>query len=448
MTSTEQELLSEIRDALPGVDASMLVLETQGGLPGAFPVSELATAAIASAGLAAARLSGASEVTVDRQLASTWFGMTLDPIGWELPPVWDAVSGDYSTLDGWIRIHANAPRHRAAALTVLGVTESAEAVRAAVSRWTGADLEDAVVEAGGCAAVMKTADEWAHSLGGRAVSRQPVIEWRDLHSGAEERAWGTPTRPLAGVRVLDLTRVLAGPVATRFLALLGADVVRIDPPEWNEGVIPEVMLGKRSARLDLTTDAGRAAFVGLLASADAIVHGYRFGALEDLGFGLWKRQAIRPGLVDVTLDAYGWYGPLSLRRGFDSLIQMSTGIAHAGMITTGADKPVPLPVQANDQATGYLMAAALLSALACRRETGTGRAARLSLARTAQLLLDRPGAGEHGGFDRPRSELFADEVEDTAWGPARRIRVPLSIDGVTFAASGARALGGDEPRWA
>jgi crotonobetainyl-CoA:carnitine CoA-transferase CaiB-like acyl-CoA transferase len=249
------------------------------------------------------------------------------------------------------------------------------------------------------------------------------------------------------VRVLDLTRVLAGPVATRFLALLGADVLRIDPPGWDESIIPEVTLGKRTTRLDLTLSVDRASFTELLATTDVIVHGYRPVALERLGFGEHERQQIRPGLIDVSLDAYGWSGPLAGRRGFDSLVQMSTGIAHAGMVDTGADRPVPLPVQALDHATGYLLAAATLSALTHRRDTGTGRSARLSLARTAHLLMPYRGEGNHSPFPVLTDDDFEPHQEVTSWGPANRLRQPVRIEGIELHAGPARDLGLDPPQW-
>jgi hypothetical protein len=457
--SVETDLLAEMLAVLPGVTADGLALHKNGGLPSVFPVSELATAAVSAAALAAARYTGADRVTVDRELASAWFGTTLTPIGWELPSVWDAIAGDYRSLDGWIRLHTNAPHHRAAALAVLGVDADRDAVASAVETWRGADLDTAVVSAGGCAAVMHSPDEWAWSEPGTAVSQEPLIDWTDLSAGradlphlaarkvvaGPEASTDPHTRPLAGVRVLDLTRVLAGPVATRFLALLGADVLRVDPPGWEEAVIPDVNLGKRATRLNLHTPGDRRTFTALLERADVVVSGYRPGALERLGFGTDERQRRRPGLIDVALDAYGWTGPLAGRRGFDSLVQMSSGIAHTGMTRSGADKPVPLPVQALDHATGYLMAAATLSALAHRRETTVGRSARLSLARTAQLLLARPGEGRHTPFVDRAADVAG--IEKTTWGPAHRLRPPFEIDGVSLEASPARALGLDQPVW-
>jgi crotonobetainyl-CoA:carnitine CoA-transferase CaiB-like acyl-CoA transferase len=227
-----------------------------------------------------------------------------------------------------------------------------------------------------------------------------------------------------------LTRVLAGPVATRMLAGFGADVLRIDPPWWDEpGVVPEVSLGKRRAGLDLTQAEDRQIFAGLVAQADVLVHGYRPGALEGLGFGPERLRALAPHLIDVSLCAYGWTGPWAGRRGFDSLVQMSCGIAETGMQRKGADHPVPLPVQALDHATGYLMAATVLRALRRRAETGAVARAQLSLARTAVLLMSHGARPFAGAALEPRGDDVASAVEPAAWGPARRLRFPVTLEG-------------------
>jgi crotonobetainyl-CoA:carnitine CoA-transferase CaiB-like acyl-CoA transferase len=232
--------------------------------------------------------------------------------------------------------------------------------------------------------------------------------------------------------VLDLTRILAGPVATRFLAAFGAEVLRIDPHGWEEPVtVPEVVLGKRCARLDLKTPEGRQTLEALLATADVFVHGYRPDALARIGLDAARRRALRPGLIDVSLDAYGWTGPWSGRRGFDSLIQMSTGIADAGMREAERDRPTPLPVQAIDHATGYVMAAAAIRGLIDQLQTGRGCEVRTSLARTAQLLIARgrqPADAKPLAAEQP-SDL-SEGIEQTGWGPARRIRPPAAIEGV------------------
>jgi hypothetical protein len=446
--ASPHDLLTAIADALR-IDAPGAVDVTgAGSLPSAFRVTDLAIASIAAAGLAVRQLIGSDGViSVDRDLASHWFGMSIRPIGWQLPPLWDAVAGGYATADGWIRLHTNAPHHRGAALGLLGVPEERGAVAAAVREWRADDLEQAVVDAGGAAAAMRPIDAWARHDQGGSVRAEPLI---DYVAGAAAEPMAAPQRgrPLAGIRILDLTRVLAGPAATRLLAGWGADVLRIDPPDWEEpGVIPEVLLGKRTARLDLRAAAGRDRFRNLLGAADVLVHGYRADALDRLGFGPEVRAAVRPGLVDVTLDAYGWTGPWRARRGFDSLVQMSCGIAEAGMRHYGRDRPTPLPVQALDHATGYLMAAAVIRGLADRRATGRGSRQRLSLARTAALLIE---AGPPPA-DAPQPDAnvpLSDHVEHTSWGPARRVASPLAVAGAPLRWSRpARALGTDDPAW-
>jgi crotonobetainyl-CoA:carnitine CoA-transferase CaiB-like acyl-CoA transferase len=250
-------------------------------------------------------------------------------------------------------------------------------------------------------------------------------------AGAASSGWRpTAARPLAGVKVLDLTRVLAGPVATRFLAGYGADVLRIDPLDWDERAIePEVTLGKCCARLDLSQSQDRARFERLISEADLFIHGYRPEALGALGYGEDIRRALNPSIIDVRLDAYGWSGPWRNRRGFDSLVQMSTGIAAAGRAWRGTDKPVPLPVQALDHATGYLMAAAAIRGLALRLSEGEAISAGLSLARTAALLMGTPRQGIEPKALSPAEMDYSAGIEATDWGSARRALPPVKLAG-------------------
>jgi crotonobetainyl-CoA:carnitine CoA-transferase CaiB-like acyl-CoA transferase len=255
---------------------------------------------------------------------------------------------------------------------------------------------------------------------------------------------------LQGIRVLDLTRILAGPVATRFLAGFGAEVLRIDPFGWDEpGTVPEVVLGKRCARLDLREPRDRAVLEGLLSEADVIVHGYRADALARLGLSAERRRQLNPGLVDVSLNAYGWSGPWRERRGFDSLVQMSVGIADAGMNAAGSDRPVPLPVQALDHATGYLMAAAAVRGLTQRLATGQGVHVQASLARTALSLTSFTATGAQPSVLRPLSPSdYGADVEHTAWGPALRLTPAGQIEGTpTHWKWPAGPLGRADARW-
>lgn len=392
-------------------------------LPSCFAVTDLAVASIGAAASELSSLRGAESVCIDRRLASLWFDMTLRPESWSLPPAWDAIAGVYKAQDGWIRLHTNAPHHREAALKVLGCAAEKDAVSEAVAKWDRLALEDAIIACGGAAAAMMSLDEWRAHPQGRAVSSEPLIAWQTTAEGAAPAT-------LEGLKVLDLTRVLAGPVATRFLAAYGAEVLRIDPPWWSEpGVEPEVTLGKRRTGLDLRQPEDKRVFEGLLAKADVIVHGYRPGALAGLGYDAERLRAIAPHLIDVSLCAYGWTGPWAGRRGFDSLVQMSCGIADEGMRRKGVDQPVPLPVQALDHATGYLMAAAVLRALRTRNTSGRVLSARLSLARTAALLVSDGVRNFEGEPIAETGADLADAVEPTGWGPAHRLRFPVTLDG-------------------
>jgi len=413
-----------------------VTLSGEGEQPSVYAYTDFATAAIAAANLAVAELVSLNrgslpQVQVDRRLASFWFSSSLRSIGWQLPALWDAVAGDYRAADGWIRLHTNAPHHRDAALAVLGTSVDRDAVAKAVSQWRADELEAAIVANNGCAAAMRSTEQWRVHPQGQQVWQEPLLHWQSTEAGTQPTWQIAPERPLRGIRVLDLTRVLAGPVATRFLAGFGADVLRIDPYGWEEpGVVPEVILGKRCARLDLKNSDDRQQFERLLAKADVLVHGYRPDALAALGLGVERRQQINPTLIDVCLDAYGWSGPWAERRGFDSLIQMSTGIAELGMRATGSDRPVPLPAQAIDHATGYLLAAAAVRGLTKRLITGKGSRVQGSLARTAKLLVSHPVALQDAQplFTEHEGDLLA-EIEHTSWGPARRLKPAGLIEG-------------------
>jgi hypothetical protein len=335
-------------------------------------------------------------------------------------------------------LHTNYRYHRDAVTRVLGVPADRQRVAAAVKGKSATDLETAVVEAGGCAAVLRTMDAWRAHPQGAALDGEALCD---------RFAWGPPrtlpadpSAPLSGVRVLDLTRVIAGPVGTRYLAAFGANVLRIDPPKFEEvsALLPETTRGKRCAALDLREPNDRSAWETLIAQADVLVHGYRLGAIESLGYSEERLRELNPSLVIVRLDAYGWNGPWAARRGFDSLVQMSTGIAHPG----NDGHPKPLPAQALDHGTGYLIAAA-----ACRGLTDGRASARLSLARTARLLIELGTDGD------PIAPGLADidmllECSDTTWGPVRHVPCPGRIEGLEAQwRERAGPLGRHPPRW-
>ena len=449
MTEALHEVAARIWSEVGGSPESLQALTMTGPrhvLPSYFDVTGLATGSVAAATLAAAeflatRTAAAAgrprtaAVTVDSRAASAAFASEglFTPVGWERPEVWDPIAGNYQTCDGWIRLHTNYAYHRAAVERVLAARDS-DSVAAAVRSWKAGDLESAVVAEGGCAAVMRTREAWLASPPGAATASAPVLSLSALPGAGLSLDTAAhpslaPTQPYSGLRVLDLTRVIAGPVATRFLAAYGADVLRVDPPGFEEvaALLPETTAGKRTAALDLATGAGRAAFDQLLATADVLVTGLRADALHRLGYGDDALAAANPGLIIASLDAYGWDGPWRDRRGFDSLVQMSCGIAALGGAAAGSGGPVPLPVQALDHATGYLLAAAVGCALT-RRLTGLGvPRVRASLIGTANLLwsLARPESQP----PRPQPGDFSLVDAMTAWGPARRVPLPGQIAG-------------------
>jgi CoA-transferase family III len=451
-----------------GGPAGLLDVATTGGprtvLASHFDVTGLATASVAAATLAAAEFLAARNdtrplpVTVDSRQACAAFAAEglFTPVGWDLPDIWDPIAGNYQAQDGWIRLHTNYAYHRAVVERLLGAVDR-ESVRAAVAGWKSEDLETAVVEAGGCAAAMRTRDDWLTLPAGAVTAHAPLVSAveRRLPMGVGVRGGaggaGGP-RPYSGVRVLDLTRVIAGPVATRFLAAYGADVLRVDPPGFAEvpALLPETTAGKRTAALDLTTAGGRASFERLAAAADVLVTGLRADALARLGYDDRALAALNPALIVASLDAYGWDGPWRYRRGFDSLVQMSAGIAAAGAAATGADKPVPLPVQALDHGCGYLIAAAVGRALTRRLADSVVNRIRVSLIGTANLLWSLPrrsDLGEQPPMPKPSDFRLVDT--HTAWGPARRVPLPGEIAGVDPEwRVEAGPLGRHQPTWA
>jgi hypothetical protein len=422
-------------------DADVLDAVTTTGderLPSVFDVTGFAVATVAAATLGAAELlaernsSAIDEVHVTAREACAAFQCEwlFTPEGWERPAVWDPIAGDYEAADGWIKLHTNYGSHRAAALAALGVAGDRDAVADAVARWPKDDLEARIVEHGGAAAAMHRRDEWAtHPHGHEAASQAPIAI--DLGAPVDRaRRLAPSARPLEGVKVLDLTRVIAGPVGTRFLAAWGADVLRIDPPGFEEvqALVPESSAGKRCAALDLATEQAR--FHELVAEADVVVHGLRPGALAKLGLDNAQLRARHPHVIVSEHDAYGWSGPWARRRGFDSLVQMSCGIAA----TQGTDRPRPLPCQALDHGTGFLIAAAVCRALTHRQRTGGASTIRGALIGAANVLFDSPTPD---GMDVP-VVAWDEQLEPraTEWGPARAVPIPGRIGGSRPALSG------------
>ncbi len=380
-----------------------LVREPRGAMPWAsrLPTATLASDAVAVASLAvnalaAERFGGdPAPVVVDRPTVAASFGSEeVLRIDGQPPSVWAPLSGFWRTADGWVRTHANYPHHERALRELLGLADDADPAPA-VAAWRAIDLESAAAERGAIVGAVRSAEEWRRHPQAAVVAAAPLLT-RTRVADAAPRPWrgdphpGGDPRPLGGVRVLDLTRVLAGPIAARDLALAGADVLRVDSPALPETgwIHLDTGQGKRSTLLDLRDAADRARFEALLSGADVVLTGYRPGALARFGLDPAELAARHPGLVTGSVSAWGHDGPWAGRRGFDSIVQAVTGIALA----EGGDAPGALPAQALDHATGHLLAAAVIGALAAQRATGGSHDVRVSLARTAHALLTSPDA--------------------------------------------------------
>jgi hypothetical protein len=347
-----------------------------------------------------------------------------------------------------VRTHANYPWHRAALLRALELPDLADelAVRrvaAAVASLPAVVAQERIVAAGGVAAAVQSADAWLSGPVAGAASLRPLIEIEAIGDASARRLAPGPL-PASGLRVLDLTRVIAGPVATRMLAALGADVLRVDPPSHPELPlhIADGLVGKRSTLLSADDLDGRRVLHSLIHEADVVVCGYRPGALDRLHMSPAAIAYDHPGTVLVTLSAWGSTGPWGRRRGFDSLVQAASGIAM--LCSPDGVTPGALPCQLLDHATGYLAAAGALSALARQSVEGGTLGVWVSLARTAQWLLEAPRVLETPAI--PGSEFLPNGLQSL--GSLEVVPPPGGIDGVALTWPGGEPVyGGSSPEW-
>ena len=357
-------------------------------LPVRYRIAAAASASLGALGLAVARLSGKSQqVRVNARAAAVSLRSAryLRVNGKPPPAPWDPLSGFYPVREGWISIHCNFRNHREAAMGVLGAA-TREAGEQASRGWQGEALEDAIHAAGGCAGFVRSHEHWAKHAQALAVATQPLIEIERIGDAPPEPLPKAP-RPLSGVRVLDLTRVLAGPTCARSLAEHGADVLKVSAEHLPDSGMMDLDtgIGKLSARIDLRTPEGAATLQALARDADVFSQSYRPGALARRGFSPEELATLRPGIVCVSLSAWGGSGPWRERRGFDSIVQSVSGIAQAHGDGT---KPKLLPVSAIDYVSGYLMAFGATLALARRAREGGSWLVRVALARVGKWIVD------------------------------------------------------------
>jgi crotonobetainyl-CoA:carnitine CoA-transferase CaiB-like acyl-CoA transferase len=391
-------------------------------LPIRYRVAAAASAALGALGLAAAELSGrVQRVKVNARAAaiSLRSARYLLVNGKPPPSPWDPLSGFYPVRDGWISIHGNFPNHRDAAMRVLGTPHDRTRAEEASRAWQGGALEEAIHAAGGCAGFVRSAEVWTRHAQAQAVEGQPLLTIERIGDAVAEPLGSA--RPLGGIQVLDLTRVLAGPTCGKSLAEHGANVLKISAAHLPDSGMADLDtgIGKLSARIDLRNEQESSVLRKLAKEADVFVQSYRPGALAARGFSPEALAKLRPGIVCASLSAWGPSGPWSARRGFDSIVQAVSGIAHAN---GDGEKPRLLPVSAIDYVSGYLMAFGVCAALARRAKEGGSWHVRVALARVGKWIVDRGAAQGYQGLpeDLPDAELAALMAEMDA--PDGRIR--------------------------
>jgi len=430
-------------------------------LPSSFRIGTAAQASIAASALMAAEIhrlrSGEQqEVAVDMRDAAILFRserhVGLDGVA--LPEPMDALFGLYQCGDGrWVRLHTNFPHHRDGILRVLGgIPHDRQAVTQALRSWTAARFEDVCAEAGLVVTMARSFSEWDAHPQGRAIANIPPVVIERIGDAPPRSFEPGQKRPLSGVRVLDLTRAVAGPVAGRSLASHGADVMLVTAPHL-PSILPLTMdtgRGKLSAQLDLRQAAARETLRGLSSTADVFLQGYRPGAVAGYGFSPEELAAIRPGMVCVTLSAYGHSGPWRGRRGFDSLVQNANGMNLAEAEAAGEAKPKPLPCQANDHASGYLLAFGAMVGLYRRATEGGAWHVRVGLAPTAHWI--RSLGRLEGGLAAPDPSVsdVTDRLEqiDSGFGRLKVVRdaVRMSVTPPSWSRPSV-PLGTHAPNW-
>jgi crotonobetainyl-CoA:carnitine CoA-transferase CaiB-like acyl-CoA transferase len=457
-----REILAELW-ASTGGDASGLdrlaLTGEEPQLPSSFRIAAAAQVGIAAAGMAAANIwqlrSGQSQnVAVDIRHAAVesrserYLRVDGKPPG----PAWDAIAGIYKTGDGrFVRLHTNFPHHRDAVCKVLSCKPERDEVQAALMQWDGEAFETAAYVGGCVVALMRSHDQWSALPHAKALAGLPLISIEKIGEAAP-KPWPSGDRPLAGVRVLDLSRVIAGPVAGRTLAVHGADVMLISSP--NLPAIHWLTIdngrGKLTSFVDLTSEQGRRVLRGLLMQADIFSQGYRPASIAALGFSPEEAAKISPGIVYVSLSAYGHAGLWAGRRGFDSLVQTATGFNHAEGLAAGVDGPKELPAQTLDHATGYLMAFGAMMAKARQSREGGSWHVRVSLAQTGRWLWNLGRVADGFETEDLKAESVAPFIEEipSGFGPLRSVRHSAMLSKTPASWSRpAMPLGSHPPEW-
>lgn len=383
---------------LPGepVDTDHVTTTGTGELASAFEVSRLlATSALHSVAAADGFGDRSDHRVIDLDQIAAYCTTHVEVDGESLP-AWADLSGVYPTADGrHIQLHCNFPHHARGVVDHLGTSDDRTAVAAAIAERNAFELETALIERGMIGATIRTLDEWDRHPHAVATSSLPLVDVEQI-GDADPR----PAGEWSDVRVLDCSRVLAGPVSGSMLAGFGADVLRLGAehlPSVPVGVI-STGFGKRNTFVDLRTPEGSATVRSLFRQADVWIDAFRPGAMAALGCSSDAVAEQSPGVVIIQISAFDDVGPWSGRRGFDSILQSTTGVRAAGGAfardsSGNATDPGPtgLPVQALDYATGFLAAGVAAQLLSHQRRTGGSWLARVSLLRTRNWLMGLGG---------------------------------------------------------
>jgi crotonobetainyl-CoA:carnitine CoA-transferase CaiB-like acyl-CoA transferase len=398
MSERTQRALRSILDSSGWRNAPLSALQitpSPNMLPTSLPIGALASAALGATGLAAAALwqlrSGTlQEVGVDTRAATlAMTSATYLRVNGEAVKSWDPITGYYRVRDGeWVYLHGNFAHLRDGLLKLFNVPNDPAALRAALATWSAADIEDAAGQRGLCGVVVRTPATWESHPQARATTALPLIEITRIGDAPPQPLAGA-ARPLSDIRVLDLSRVIAGPMTARTLAEHGATVMQVGAPHLPsiESLVIDTGFGKHSCAVDLDTVAGVEALHGLIDDADIFLNAYRPGALERRGFSPAALAERRPGIVYVTISAFSRAGPWAQRRGYDTLVA-----AASGLTWTGSGDPARLPCQPLDYLTGYLGAFGAMLALQRRAQQGGSWHVQLSLERTSAWIREMTAA--------------------------------------------------------
>ncbi|WP_222105854.1 CoA transferase [Paraburkholderia sp. BCC1886] len=360
----------------------------------------------------------------------------------------------WQAADGrWVLPHTNLPHLERRVLDVLDSRSTVDSVRAGVACWNSDALEDAIAAANACAGKVRTPEEWlAHPHGAYLASR-PVVEITRIADG-EPEPLPPGDRPLAGIRVLDHTRILAGPTAALGMAEHGADVLMVTASHLPQvpSFVRDTSHGKRSCFLDMDRSADAARLRELVREADVVIDGYRPNRLAAHGFGFDELVGLRPGLIHVSVNCYGSGGPFAERAGWDQVAQAVTGMCHTQGLATGAGTPRLTPVFTCDFLTGFLATFGAMVALARRAREGGSYRVQVSLCQSAMLLQrqgllddfrDAPGRLTPAEFD-----ALAVCDDDTVYGDLKTLGPVLQMSETPCAWSGTTPeLGSGKAEW-